>query len=68
MGRAKTKVAEDTAAEGDALEAYRREKISRRKLIDLAASLGVDFSEVETVILNLGLDHEDEAEPLMPSA
>ena len=51
-----------------ALEAYRREKISRRKLIDLAASLGVDSSEVETVILNLGLDHEDEAEPLMPSA
>jgi hypothetical protein len=37
-------------------------------LIDLAASLGVDSSEVETVILNLGLDHEDEAEPLMPSA
>jgi Zn-dependent peptidase ImmA (M78 family)/DNA-binding XRE family transcriptional regulator len=50
-----------------ALEAYRREKISRRKLMDLSASLGVETSEVENVILNLGLDHEEAAEPLLPS-
>ena len=50
-----------------ALEAYRREKISRRKLMDLSASLGVEKSEVENVILNLGLDHEEAAEPLLPS-
>lgn len=50
-----------------ALEAYRREKISRRKLIDLAGSLGVESSEIETVILNLGLDHDEAAEPLLPS-
>jgi Zn-dependent peptidase ImmA (M78 family)/transcriptional regulator with XRE-family HTH domain len=50
-----------------ALEAYRREKISKRKLIEIAAKLGVDASEIENVIETLGLVHDEPAEVLLPS-
>lgn len=49
-----------------ALEAYRREKISRRKLIDIATKLGVGEAEVERVIEGLGLVHDEPAEVLLP--
>lgn len=50
-----------------ALEAYRREKISRRKLIEIACKLGVGASEIEQVVQSLGLAHEEPAEVLIPS-
>ncbi len=50
-----------------ALEAYRREKISRRKLLEIADKLGIGAEEVETVIDDLGLDHDGEAEVLLPT-
>lgn len=50
-----------------ALEAYRREKISRRKLLEIAGKLGIGAEEVETVIDGLGLDHEGETEVLLPT-
>ena len=50
-----------------ALEAYRREKISRRKLIEVATKLGVDAPEIENVIETLGLVHDEPAEVLLPS-
>ncbi|HYM07246.1 MAG TPA: XRE family transcriptional regulator [Candidatus Dormibacteraeota bacterium] len=51
-----------------ALEAYRREKISRRKLLEIAGKLGVEGDEVERVVEGLGLDHDDHTEVLIPSA
>jgi len=51
-----------------ALEAYRREKISRRKLLEIAGKLGIGSEEVERVIEGLGLDHDDQTEVLLPSA
>lgn len=50
-----------------ALEAYRREKISRRKLIDVAGKLGVTADEIERVVANLGLAPEEEAGVLLPT-
>ena len=50
-----------------ALEAYRREKISRRKLIEIADKLGVGAVEIEVVVAGLGLDHEEPAGVLLPS-
>jgi Zn-dependent peptidase ImmA (M78 family)/transcriptional regulator with XRE-family HTH domain len=50
-----------------ALEAYRREKISRRKLIEVATKLGVAAAEIEQVIETLGLVHDEPAEVLIPS-
>lgn len=49
-----------------ALEAYRREKISRRKLIEIATKLGVGEAEVERVIEGLGLVHDEPTEVLLP--
>jgi len=50
-----------------ALEAYRREKISRRKLLEIAGGLGVSADEIEHVVVGLGLDREDSAEVMLPS-
>ena len=50
-----------------ALEAYRREKISRRKLIEIANKLGVGATEIEQVVQSLGLVHDEPAEVLVPS-
>jgi len=50
-----------------ALEAYRREKISRRKLIEIASKLGVSATEIEKVVQNLGLIRDEPAEVLVPS-
>lgn len=50
-----------------ALEVYRREKISRRKLIEIASKLGVGATEIEQVVQSLGLVHDEPAEVLVPS-
>jgi Zn-dependent peptidase ImmA (M78 family)/transcriptional regulator with XRE-family HTH domain len=50
-----------------ALEAYRREKISRRKLIEIAGKLGVKPAEVEQVVEDLGLAPEESADVLLPA-
>ena len=50
-----------------ALEAYRREKISRRKLIEIASKLGVGATEIEQVVQSLGLVHDEPVEVLVPS-
>jgi Zn-dependent peptidase ImmA (M78 family)/DNA-binding XRE family transcriptional regulator len=50
-----------------ALEAYRREKISRRKLFEIANQLGVTTEEIERVIRSLGLDRDEPADALLPS-
>ena len=50
-----------------ALEAYRREKISRRKLIEIASKLGVKAIEIEQVVQSLGLVHDEAADVLVPS-
>jgi len=49
-----------------ALEAYRRDKISRRKLFEIANQLGVTTEEIERVIQNLGLDRDEPADVLLP--
>jgi Zn-dependent peptidase ImmA (M78 family)/transcriptional regulator with XRE-family HTH domain len=51
-----------------ALEAYRREKISRRKLIEIASKLGVGPAEVEHVVQSLGLVHDEPSGVLLPLA
>lgn len=50
-----------------ALEAYRRDKISRRKLFEIANQLGVTTAEIERVIRRLGLDRDEPADALLPS-
>ncbi|MFN3322817.1 MAG: helix-turn-helix domain-containing protein [Bryobacteraceae bacterium] len=50
-----------------ALEAYRRDKISRRKLVEIAGRLGVSAAEIERVVENLGLAREDPSEVRPPS-
>ena len=50
-----------------ALEAYRREKISRRKLIEIASKLGVSATEIEQVVQSLGLIRDEPSEVLVPS-
>jgi Zn-dependent peptidase ImmA (M78 family) len=49
-----------------ALEAYRREKISRRKLIEISTKLGVGETEIEQVIEGLGLVHDEPSGVLLP--
>ena len=49
-----------------ALEAYRRDKISRRKLFEIANQLGVTTEEIERVIQSLGLDRDEPADVLLP--
>jgi Zn-dependent peptidase ImmA (M78 family) len=49
-----------------ALEAYRREKISHRKLVEIGAKLGVEINEIELILTRLGLDQEP-AEVLLPT-
>jgi Zn-dependent peptidase ImmA (M78 family) len=49
-----------------ALEAFRREKISRRKLIEIADKLGVGEMEVERVVEGLGLFHDEPSGVLLP--
>lgn len=51
-----------------ALEAYRREKISRRKLVEIASKLGVGATEIEHVVESLGLVHDEPSGVLLPSA
>src|ERR1035441_6044188 len=50
-----------------ALEAYRREKISRRKLIEIASKLGVGATEIEHVVQSLGLLNDEPSGVLLPS-
>jgi Zn-dependent peptidase ImmA (M78 family)/transcriptional regulator with XRE-family HTH domain len=50
-----------------ALEAFRREKISRRKLIEIGSKLGVEISEIDLILAKLGLDQEQPAEILLPT-
>jgi Zn-dependent peptidase ImmA (M78 family) len=51
-----------------ALEAYRREKISRRKLVEVAHKLGVSADEIDALVESLGLAREEAAEVLLPDA
>ncbi|MFN7932142.1 MAG: hypothetical protein U0R19_02370 [Bryobacteraceae bacterium] len=48
-----------------ALEAYRREKISHRKLVEIGDKLGVGADEIELILTKLGLDQEP-ASVLLP--
>lgn len=50
-----------------ALEAYRREKISRRKLLEIAGQLGAGTTEMERVVAGLGLAHGETAGVLLPA-
>jgi Zn-dependent peptidase ImmA (M78 family)/transcriptional regulator with XRE-family HTH domain len=50
-----------------ALEAYRRDKISRRKLLEIAGKLGVEALEIETVVDSLGLGQDEPAEVFIPA-
>jgi Zn-dependent peptidase ImmA (M78 family)/transcriptional regulator with XRE-family HTH domain len=49
-----------------ALEALRREKISRRKLVEIAVKLGVSAAEIESVVDTLGLVPDEPAEVFIP--
>jgi len=49
-----------------ALEAYRREKISYRKLVEIGSNLGIQASEIELILAKLGLEQEP-AEVLLPA-
>lgn len=49
-----------------ALEAYRREKISHRKLVEIGSKLGVQAGEIQLILAKLGLDDEP-AGVLLPS-
>ncbi len=51
---------------GLAFEAFRREEISRAKVIELAAMVGVGATAVERAIEELGLDDDESANPLVP--
>jgi hypothetical protein len=44
-----------------ALEAYRREKISHRKLVEIGSKMGVQSDEIELILIKLGLDQEPAA-------
>jgi len=50
-----------------ALEAYRRDKISRRKLFEIAGQLGVQSEEIEQLVRSLGLDSDEVADVLVPA-
>lgn len=50
-----------------ALEAFRREEVSRRKLVELARMVGVADDEVETILARARLDESrDAADALLP--
>lgn len=48
-----------------ALEAYRREKIGRRKLLEIGSQLGVEATEIDLILTKLGFD-EEPADILLP--
>jgi hypothetical protein len=50
---------------GLAIEAYRREKITRAKLRELARLVGYDSTAIDDLLESAGLDGED-GEPLLP--
>jgi hypothetical protein len=54
-------------AESLALEAYRREKISRRKLVEIGNKLGVPASEIDLILAKLDLDDNEPSEVLLPA-
>jgi len=49
-----------------ALEAYRREKISHRKLVEIGNKLGVPATEIDLILTKLGLDNEP-SDALLPA-
>lgn len=50
-----------------ALEAFRREQITKRKLVELATMVGVSTEELDAVLAETGLEQPDEAsEALVP--
>ncbi len=51
---------------GLALEAYRREEISKRKLAKIAQRVSVTESEVDTMLASMGLDEEEAVDVLLP--
>lgn len=51
---------------GLGLEAFRREEISRAKLVEVAAMVGVEASDVDQATSNLGLDDDEGAEVRLP--
>lgn len=51
---------------GLALEAYRREEISKRKLMELAARVSVSAVEVDAMLESMGLDEEEVVDVLLP--
>jgi len=53
---------------GLALEAFRREEISRAKLVEVAAMVDVSTGDVEQAIVDLGLDDVEGADILVPEA
>jgi Zn-dependent peptidase ImmA (M78 family)/transcriptional regulator with XRE-family HTH domain len=53
---------------GLALEAFRREEISRAKLVEVAAMVDVDASDVDRATSDLGLDDDGGAEVCLPGA
>lgn len=53
---------------GLALEAFRREEISRAKLVEVAAMVDVTAGDVEQAIVDLGLDDDEGADLLVPEA
>jgi Zn-dependent peptidase ImmA (M78 family) len=52
---------------GLAMEAYRREKISRAKLFELGGLVGYGRETLEAILASAGLDEED-GDPLIPEA
>ncbi len=52
---------------GLALEALRREEISRGKLIEVAAMVGVDATDVHQALEDLGLDDDQGVEVMIPA-
>ena len=53
---------------GLALEAFRREEISRAKLVEVAAMVGVTANDVDQTIVDLGIDDDDGVDLLAPEA
>jgi len=53
---------------GLALEAFRRAEISRAKLVEVAAMVDVDASDVDRATSDLGLDDDGGAEVCLPGA
>jgi len=53
---------------GLALEAFRREEISRAKLVEVATMVDVDASDVDRATSDMGLDDDGGAEVCLPGA